>query len=227
MWSSLVRVCCLIAALGMLHACATDQSSGEFETLSIPDATTSVAAGDLRIGQMDTLSVTVFGVGELDGVYQVDFDGKIRLPLIGEVNAFGKTPGELAIELENLYEANFLQDPNVNVSIVESVGRRITLDGSINSPGQVPITGSVTLLQAVALGGGPTEGANPRRVVVFRQINGERHSASFDLVAIRNGNAEDPEIYGNDIIVVDGSEARRTYGELLQSLPLIALFLAF
>ena len=129
--------------------------------------------------------------------------------------------------MEERYEQNFLQDPDVSVTIEQSVGRRITVDGSINSPGLYPITGNLTLLQAVAQAGGPADGANPRNVVVFRQINGQRHAAAFDLLAIRNGKAEDPEVFGNDIIVVDGSEARQTYGEVLRSLPLIALFMAF
>lgn len=226
MWRNLLN-CILITGLFLAAACASSGSNGEFESLSIPDATSSVAAGDLRIGQMDMLEVIVFGVPDLNGTYQVDFDGNVRLPLIGDIPAIGQTPGELAVQIEHLYEESYLQDPSVTVNVIESVGRRITLDGSINSPGQVPITGSLTLLQAVALGGGPTDSANPRRVVVFRQINGERHGASFDLVAIRDGDAEDPQIYGNDIIVVDGSEARRTYGEVLRSLPLVALFLAF
>jgi len=226
MWYKYVKRM-LVASVLVVSACASSVGDGDFETLSIPDATSSVAVGDLRISQMDTLEVIVFGVEDLNGTYQVDFEGDVRLPLIGKVPAIGRTPGELSSQIEDLYEESFLQDPSVTVNVIESVGRRVTLDGSIKSPGQVPITGSMTLLQAVALGGGPTESANPRRVVVFRQINGERHSASFDLTAIRNGKAEDPEIYGNDIIVVDGSEARRTYGEVLRSLPLVALFLAF
>ena len=84
-----------------------------------------------------------------------------------------------------------------------------------------------TLLQAIALSGGPSDNANTRRVVVFRQIEGKRHAAGFDLKEIRQGNAEDPIVYANDIIVVDGSEARRTYGEFLRSVPLLALFFIY
>ena len=80
---------------------------------------------------------------------------------------------------------------------------------------------------AIAQAGGPTSGANTRKVAVFRQVNGERFAAAFNLDAIRSGDADDPEIYGNDIIVVDGSEASETYGEVLRSIPLIALFMAF
>lgn len=176
---------------------------------------------------MDLVQVEVFDVDSLNGTYQVDFSGKMKLPLVGEVAAVGKTPSELSYELEQLYGQQYLQDPNVNVSIVESVGRRITLDGAVKSPGLYPITGSISLLQAVALGGGPSSDANPRKVVVFRQIDGERHAAAFNLNSIRDGGTEDPEIYGNDIIVVDGSDINAAYQTTIRSIPLVALFLAF
>lgn len=231
MWRNLKVFICLVG-FAVVNACASGGSSiptgGESSTrLPIPDATTSITPADLRIGPMDSLEISVFGVTDLDGTYQVDFEGLLKMPLIGEISAVGKTAGELSIELEQKYEESFLQDPDVNVIILESVGRRITVDGSINNPGLYPVTGNMSLLQSVALAGGPSQGANPKRVVVFRQIGGERHAAAFDLVAIRNGNAEDPIIFGNDIIVVDGSEARATYGEVLRSLPLLALFMAF
>lgn len=218
-----------LMALGLLFAvaCQNGPVADPNQSLPIPDATISVSPGDLRVAPMDTLQIQVFGVSDLDGAYQVDFEGRLKLPLIGEVPVVGKTAGEIAFLLEERYEQNFLQDPDVSVTIEQSVGRRITVDGSINSPGLYPITGNLTLLQAVAQAGGPADGANPRNVVVFRQINGQRHAAAFDLLAIRNGKAEDPEVFGNDIIVVDGSEARQTYGEVLRSLPLIALFMAF
>lgn len=231
MWRDVKIFICLVS-LAVLTACTSGGSStataGDASTrLPIPDVTSSITPADLRIGPMDSLEISVFSVADLDGTYQVDFEGLLKMPLIGEISAAGKTAGELSIELEQKYEENFLQDPDVNVVILESVGRRITVDGSIKSPGLYPVSGNMSLLQSVALAGGPAQGANPRKVVVFRQINGERHAAAFDLVAIRNGTAEDPMIFGNDIIVVDGSEARATYGEVLRSLPLIALFMAF
>lgn len=226
MWRNLSKFV-VLAAFVLAPACAGTSNNITTETLPIPDATTSITPGDLRIGPMDSLRIDVFGVSDLNGLYQVDFEGRLKLPLIGEVPAIGKTAVELSTDLEDRYAQSYLQDPDVNVTIVESIGRRITVDGSINSPGLYPVTGTLTLLQSVALAGGPSQGANPRKVVVFRQVNGERHAAAFDLIAIRNGNADDPNIFGNDIIVVDGSEARSTYGEVLRSLPLVALFMAF
>lgn len=217
----------ILLGIVSLVACSSYETAAPNQSLPIPDATTSITAGDLRIGAMDELVIDFFGVSDLNGTYQVDFQGKLKLPLIGDVNAVGMTATELAIELEQRYSETYLQDPDISVNVLESVGRRITVDGSIASPGLYPITGRITLLQAVALAGGPSDGANPRKVVVFRQINKERHAAAFDLIAIRNGAATDPEVYGNDIIVVDGSAARATYGEVLKSLPLVALFMAF
>lgn len=217
----------LSGLIWFLVGCASQSNSGEFETLPIPDSTTSVSRGDLRLGAMDLVRVEVFGVESLDGTYQVSFDGHIKMPLIGDVKAVGLTPSELSILLEAEYGDQYLQDPDVSVSIAESVGRRITLDGSVQRPGLYPVTGSITLLQAIALGGGPADGANPRKVVVFRVIDRERRARAFDLVAIRNGNSADPEIYGNDIIVVDGSNVSETYRTVLRSIPLAALFLAF
>ena len=95
---------------------------------------------------MDTLEIQVFGVDDLNGVYQVDFEGILKMPLIGEVPAVGKTSVELSYELEQRYEESYLRDPAVNVTITENVDRNITLDGAVNNPGLYPITGKLSLI---------------------------------------------------------------------------------
>jgi polysaccharide export outer membrane protein len=71
---------------------------------------------------------------------------------------------------------------------------------------------------------GTTEDANARRVAVFRTISGQRQAAAFDLTAIRRGEATDPQIYPGDIVVVDGSSVKAREKQILQSIPLLALF---
>ncbi|MCR9271111.1 MAG: polysaccharide export protein [Hyphomonadaceae bacterium] len=213
----------LFAGLMWLGACATGETAAPNQSLTIPDSTTSITAGDLRIGPMDMLDVTVFGVAELNGTYQVDFTGLIKLPLIGEVRAVGLNSSELAEDLERLYGETYLQDPDVTVTIAESVGRQVTVEGAVSSPGLFPVRGRLTLLQAVALAGGTTSRSNPKNVFLFREIEGERRAASFNLVAIRKGEADDPQIYGNDIVVVDGSDLRENYRDLIRSVPLLTL----
>ena len=149
------------------------------------------------------------------------------MPLIGLVSASGYTPSELAAILETKFGESYLQDADVTVRITETQQRFLTVDGSVQKPGMYPVEGQLTLIQAIALSGGPAENADPRKVVVFRQIEGKRNAAAFDLRKIRSGEAEDPLVYANDIIVMDGSEARRTYGEFLRSVPLLALFFIY
>jgi polysaccharide export outer membrane protein len=85
----------------------------------------------------------------------------------------------------------------------------------------------LTLLQVVAMAHGTDEDANPHRVAVFRQIQGQRMAAAFDLEDIRRGKAEDPRIYSGDIVVVDGSKVRQAWKSALSSLPLLAIFRPF
>lgn len=221
-----VSLVAFLAGVCLLAACSSGPSRDVPQNvrLDVPDTTSLVQSGDLRIGPMDLLEISVFGAPDLDNSYQVDFEGNLKMPLIGSFRATGYTASELAVYLEGRLAERFLQDPDVTVRISESQDRVVTVDGSVAKPGLYPVTGQMTLLQAIALSGGPTDSANPRRIVIFRQIEGKRNVAGFDLKAIRAGEAEDPLIYGNDIIVVDGLEARRTYGDFLRSVPLLALF---
>jgi polysaccharide export outer membrane protein len=70
---------------------------------------------------------------------------------------------------------------------------------------------------------GTSREANPSRVVVFRTIRGERMAGAFDLQDIRRAKAADPVIYGNDIVVVDGSRARALYSDLMNSIGLLSV----
>lgn len=200
-------------------------SSIPMQDLPAPDSTSISQSSEIRISPMDIVKIRVFGVDDLDGSYQVDYLGRIKVPLIGEVFANNYTALELSNILEDRLEQNYLQDADVTVTLQESDSKQVTVEGSVNKPGIYPIRGQIGLLQAVALAGGPNQSANPRKVVIFRQVEGERMAAGFDLEAIRQGDADDPSVFGNDIIVVDGSEARQTYGEILRSIPLLSLFL--
>ena len=90
--------------------------------------------------------------------------------------------------------------------------------------GSFPVGGPISLIQAVALAKGTTEDANARRVAVFRTIGGQRQAAAFDLTSIRRGQAPDPEIYPGDIVVVDGSSVKAAQKQILQTIPLLAIF---
>ena len=218
-----------LAILSVLAVTACATSSGSNESLASdlaqPDSTSIAVTADTEIAPLDVVNIRVFGVADLSGDYQVGPDGQIKVPLIGTVEASGQSVMSLAMKLETMLGETYLIDPDVTISVDrQNSSQEITVEGSVNRPGIYPVRGDVSLLQAVALGGGLSDTANPKKVVIFRQIDGERRAAGFDLEAIRRGEADDPVIYGNDIVVVDGDEARETYGDVLRSVPLL-LFL--
>lgn len=196
--------------------------------LARPDLETiAVAPVNQKIGPLDTIEVKVFQVDELSGEHQVDLNGFINMPLIGKIVAQGKTSEELGQHIADRLGKKYLRSPNVNVLMKTAAVKTITVDGSVGLPGVFPVQGSTSLLKAIALARGTSDGANPRRVIVFRTINGQRTAAAFDLTSIRRAEAPDPEIYGNDIVVVDGNTSKSAYREILGALPLVGLLNTF
>jgi polysaccharide export outer membrane protein len=175
-----------------------------------PDASHLSSAGaDYRIEPLDTLDVNVSQVAELSKPVQVDTGGKILMPLIGQVQAAGRTPSELSDDIAAELKKKYMKDPQVVVAVKDAQGQKITVDGAVQQPGMYALAGPTTLMQAVSMAkGADPHFANVHKVAIFRTINGERRSAFYDLAQIRTGQAQDPPVYGSDIVVVDTSGAK-------------------
>jgi polysaccharide export outer membrane protein len=176
-----------------------------------------------RIGAFDKLTVTVFGVPELTTSGSVDASGTFNLPLVGAVPAEGLTSGELASELRQRF-ARYVRDPQVNVVIDQTVSQQVTIDGSVARPGVYQVSGETTLLRAIAISGGLSEDALKREVLIFRTVEGKRMIARFDMNEIRGARAEDPAVFGNDVIVVGSNSNRSLFKDAIQAAPLLSLF---
>jgi polysaccharide export outer membrane protein len=217
----------LLLALAGLSACASRGGSISYEVQDFgapdPISQTSLQA-DYTIAPLDELAIQVFQVAELSGTYEVDLTGRITMPLIGSVRAVDLTADQLSAELRRRYSEGFLQNPEIGVGVSESRGSVLTVEGSVKTPGIYPVIGRKTLLQMIAESGGIDEFGNPRRVAIFRQIDGQRMAAAFDVADIRAGEAEDPEVYRGDIIVVDGNRLRRAWRDTMQSFPIFQIF---
>jgi polysaccharide export outer membrane protein len=174
-----------------------------------------------RIGPLDKLAISVFGVEDLSGTLQTDAAGRISMPLVGEVDAAGLTPGELAATLQRKLRP-YVRDPQVTVNLEETTSQVFTVDGQVAQPGSYPLVGSMSLMKAVATAKGAGEFARLDDVVVFRTVNGQQMAALYDLDAIRHGKYSDPVIYANDVIVVGDSKSRRLFQQILQTAPLLA-----
>ena len=200
-----------------------------------PEAPRSVKAfeagpvEDYRIGPLDKLNITVYQVKDLTMQdVQVDASGRILLPLIGTVMAADKTAPELSKEIADRLRGTFLQSPQVTVWVTDAISQKVTVDGSVIQPGVYALSGPTTLMQAVAMARGPDmKYANIKKVAVFRTINGQRNVAVFNLKDIRRGRAPDPEVRGSDIIVVDGSQAKGVWREVIGALPALSIFRPF
>lgn len=210
----------LLAVFALLAGCATQPrlQSGvvtavrEGQDLPTPDTTSASGAfqgqSDYRIGPLDLLEITVFQVEDLSRRVRVNSSGQISLPLIGAVRAGGKTVAELERDIAAALAQHYLRDPQVTVFVEEFTSQRVTVEGAVRKPGIFPITGRTTLLQAIALSEGFSDLADEETVVVFRTIEGKRMAALFNVRAIRAGQIEDPQIFGDDVVVVERSQGR-------------------
>ena len=180
-----------------------------------------------RIGPFDQLQVNVFGVPELSGTAQVDGDGQLNLPLVGAVDALGRTPPELAAEVERAYATRYVRDPNVTIQVTTPQSQRVVVSGQVREAGVFPVQGRLTLLQAIAQAQGLSDYANSSNVVVLRQVNGQQSAARFDLREIEAGRMADPELAPGDTVIVDTARARRLIRDLAPLGTLFAIFRVF
>jgi polysaccharide export outer membrane protein len=194
----------------------------------MPDAPKVSAVDDTyKLAPLDTVTIAVFQVPDLSRDYPIDQSGRLTMPLLGRVDAVGVSTSELGKRIEQRLNEKYLRNPNVTVTLKESASRVVTVDGSVRQPGIYPATGPLSLMQVVALARGTDELANPRRVAIFRTIEGKRMAAAFDLTSIRRGTDKDPPIFPGDTVVVDGSGVKKAQRDVLQSLPLASIFFAF
>lgn len=199
--------------------------------LPAPDTTSSSGAyegvSEYRVGAQDLLEVSVFGLPDLTRSVRVNSSGQVSLPLAGSFQAGGKTIQELEQIIAAKLSQGYLQNPQVSVFVKEYTSQRVTVEGAVGKPGIYPITGKTSLLQTIAIAEGLGPLANPRGVVIFRMINGKKMAAVFDIQAIRGGRLEDPQIYGDDIVVVDQSGPKTALRRFIEAVPAFAMFSAF
>lgn len=225
---NLVALMIFLLVAGCSSGPSTRAASTSGNLLPPPDTTSATGAyeggTDYRVGAQDLLEITVFGVPDLNRTVRVNSNGQISLPLVGGIQAGGKTIPELEKAIGASLEKTYLQNPQVTVFIKEYTSQRVTLQGSFKKPGIYPLTGKTSLLQAVAIAGGFDDLAEQSKVVVFRNVEGKKMAAVFDMEAISHGAAEDPQVYGDDIVVVSNSTRKSAFQNFIKTVPALGLF---
>ncbi len=224
--SVLAFAACLLLSAPLLNGAAVSEPKTTLAGLPQAELSTSGVQGDYVIGPQDKLRIRVFEVKDLSfDEEEVDANGQIQLPLIGRVTAAGKTTVQLQDELAQRLGEKYLQSPQVSVSVAESASQKVTVEGEVKSPGVFQMKGRTTLMQAIAMAGGPSDIANLHKVAIIRQSEaGTRAAAVCDFQAIRDGRAGDPIIQGNDVVVVDSSATKSLWSNVMKNLPIFTMF---
>lgn len=218
----------LILTLSGCYSPAAYLPRGEDAYKMVPAADPGKGPAQYRIGLLDTLSIRTFQEPDLSfEKIQVDAGGNINFPLVGTVRVVGKSPIELSRELENGLSARYIVNPQVVVGVETSAAQRVVVEGNVIEPGVYEVSGSSSLMESIARAKGLTRVAQVNEIVVFRQINGQRMGAVFNLKDIREGRAQDPEILGGDQIVVGFNAIKGAYRDFIAAAPVFNAFRNF
>jgi polysaccharide export outer membrane protein len=148
------------------------------------------------IGADDSIQVTVWKEPNLSATLPVRPDGNITLPLVGDVSAAGFTPMQLASSITDRLK-EFVKDPVVNVSVLGINSKRIFLIGEVLNPGPIAMTPGMTVLQAIAGGGGLTPYANKKHMYILRGTK----KIPFDYTKALKGDMQGVSLIPGDTLV--------------------------
>lgn len=211
-------VCAGMLLLGLIFSPMRSELSAQVNS-SVPDSqvrteqplkhqaekTSLIVTEDYIIGPEDVLEITVWRNADLSKIVTVRPDGKISLPLIGDVEAVGKSAGQLA-ELIAIRLKEYKENPQVSIVVQQVNSYAIYVMGEIARPGKFPLKSKTTLLQAITLAGGFTPNAARNKLVVFRfGDKGQKDikiKASYDDIILRDSSPQNIELKPGDTIVV-------------------------
>jgi polysaccharide export outer membrane protein len=168
-------------------------------TTATPEQAAAPAAVTLVAG--DVIKLSFPGAPELNQSQKIRTDGKVNLPLVGEVSATGKTVPALQSELASRYKSE-LKTSTVVVTLESSV-TQVTISGAVGKPGRFTFERPTTVFQAIMEAGGVTEFGTLRNVHLVRLTNGLEKTEVIDLRPVTQGQATKPYyVRDGDVIVV-------------------------
>jgi polysaccharide export outer membrane protein len=168
-------------------------------------AASQVAANDAeyKIGPQDALRIDVWKEAEISRVAPVRPDGRISLPLLGDVQAAGLTAMQLAAVIADGLK-KYITNPQVTVSVTEINSRRVFVTGEVTRQGAFPLLPNMTVLQALSSSGGFTQFAKLKNIYVLRTEEGKPVKHPFNYKDVLSGKKPEQNIplQPGDVIVV-------------------------
>jgi polysaccharide biosynthesis/export protein len=202
---------CLVMPIGLWAQAApagtppAPASHSEQPAQNTEGATATKAHDDsFVIGNDDVLAINVWKEPDISRSIPVRSDGKISLPLVGEVQAAGQTPLKLEQDIAARLK-NYIGEPEVTVIVQQINSQKFNILGMVNRPGTYPVTNSATVLDAIALAGGFKDFAKQKSIYILRQNpDGTQTRLPFNYKEVVKGQntAQNIKLQPRDTIVV-------------------------
>ena len=204
-----VGICLLLGGWLCTSIVQADGGASPSPQANVPDGATEksslIVTQDYIIGPEDVLEITVWKNADLSKTVTVRPDGKLSLPLVGDVSAVGRSAGQLTQDIADRLKA-YMENPTVSIVIREVNSYSIFVLGEVVLPGKYPLKSKTTLLQAITLAKGFSPVAARNKIVIFRlgkDAEGlTKIKASYDDIVLRDGTKQNIELKPGDQIVV-------------------------
>ncbi len=161
--------------------------------------------GDYRLQTGDLVSISVFGIEELQATVRINSRGKVSFPLLNQISLKGLTATAAEERIEALLKEDYMYDPHVTVIIDEMVGQQVTMVGAVNHPGTFEIKSKKTILDILALAEGLDKNASDVAYVTRKDIDGKNNNVFLvDLHQLINKGKVDMNmpVKGGDVIFI-------------------------
>jgi|HubBroStandDraft_5_1064220.scaffolds.fasta_scaffold323491_1 polysaccharide export outer membrane protein len=183
---------------------AASSTTDTVATAPAPAKRGSVVAPGFVIGPADVLAISVWKEPEISRTVPVRLDGKITLPLAGDLTASGLTTEELQAEIRNKLTP-YLTNPEVTVIVQEAKSKKVNIVGKVSKPGAYDLAKPTTVLDAIAMAGGLGDFAKESKIYVLRtDTNGQPQRLHFNYKQVLKGKnpGQNIELQAHDTIVV-------------------------
>jgi len=158
-------------------------------------------SADYRLVAGDKLRIEIYKDPQLSQNLQVRPDGKITLPLLGDVMAAGETPTVLRDKLTAAYK-EYMTNPVVTVIVVEAQPQTVSVMGEVNNPGVQPLKYPMTVIDALAIAGGFKDFANTKKIMIKRTTAAGVQTIKFDYKKAINSDSKPVYLQPGDVIIV-------------------------
>lgn len=179
-------------------------AAGNNPRIETPAALNTDSKDDYVIGADDVLAINVWKEPELSRSAPVRPDGKVTLPLVGDIEASGNTPKQLQVSIEKVLE-KYISKPVVTVIVQEVKSHKFSIVGEVQKPGTYPLTGPLTVLEGIAQAGGFREWAKIKDIIILRTgSTGTREKLHFNYKSVIKGDSsrQNVQLQTGDTIVV-------------------------